>query len=130
MGQFAITSCYGYRTDPYPQFHQGLDFANVAGTPELAIAAGTVIMAGNAFDGYGNKVVIQHGPGLYSLYGHASRVLVSVGEHVEPGQAIMLEGATGDVTGPHLHLEIWNGLWSRMDPAPFLRAHGVPINAC
>jgi murein DD-endopeptidase MepM/ murein hydrolase activator NlpD len=130
MAQYTITSCYGYRTVPYTQFHQGIDFANAEGTPERAAAAGTVIMAGDDGDGYGNKVVIQHGPSSYTLYGHAEQVLVTVGQHVTAGQTISLEGATGDATGPHLHFEVWTALWTRIDPAPFLRSKGIPIDGC
>jgi murein DD-endopeptidase MepM/ murein hydrolase activator NlpD len=130
MAEFTLTSCYGYRTEPYTQFHQGIDFANVEGTPERAAAAGTVIMAGDDGDGYGNKVVIQHDSGLYTLYGHAEQVLVSVGQHVAAGQTISLEGATGDATGPHLHFEVWTALWTRIDPAPFLRGKGLTLDGC
>ncbi len=130
MAQFTLTSCYGYRTEPYTQFHQGIDFANAEGTPERAAAAGTVIMAGDDGDGYGNKVVIQHDTSLYTLYGHAEQVLVSVGQHVSAGQTISLEGATGDATGPHLHFEVWTALWNRIDPAPFLRAKGLALDGC
>ncbi len=123
----AITSCYGPR---WGSMHQGIDFANAEGTPIRAAAAGTVISAGDDGDGYGNKVVIQHGPGLFTLYGHSEQVLVQVGQWVTPGQVIALEGATGDATGPHLHFEVWTAMWSRIDPAPFLRAHGIPVNGC
>jgi murein DD-endopeptidase MepM/ murein hydrolase activator NlpD len=130
MRSFELTSCYGYRTDPYPQFHQGIDFANVPGTPNRAAHAGTVIMAGDNGDGYGRKVVISHGNNTYTLYGHGERVLVHVGQHVVAGQPVSLEGATGDVTGPHLHFEVWKGLWNRVNPGNYLRAHGVHLNGC
>lgn len=130
MKSFELTSCYGYRTDPYPQFHQGIDFANAPGTPNRAAHAGTVVMAGDNGDGYGRKVVISHGNGIYTLYGHGEKVLVHVGQHVKAGQPVSLEGATGDVTGPHLHFEVWKGLWNRLNPGNYLRAHGVHLNGC
>ncbi len=122
-----ITSCYGPR---WGTEHQGIDFANVTGTPIRAAAAGTVIAAGDDGDGYGNKVVIQHGPALFTLYGHGEQVLVQVGQRVAAGTVIALEGATGDATGPHLHFEVWTAMWSRIDPTPFLRANGIPVDGC
>jgi murein DD-endopeptidase MepM/ murein hydrolase activator NlpD len=130
MSQYTLTSCYGYRGDPYPENHPGIDFANAAGTPVLAAAAGKVISAGWNDGGYGNMVIISHAGGLYTLYGHASKVLVSVGQQVQPGQSIALEGATGDATGPHLHFEVWTAMWTPTDPAPFLRDHGVQLDGC
>jgi murein DD-endopeptidase MepM/ murein hydrolase activator NlpD len=127
MGKFELTSCYGPR---WGTEHQGIDFANVPGTPILAAGGGTVISAGWNAGGYGNMVIIQHGPSTYTLYGHSQRVLVHVGQHVTAGQPIALEGTTGDSTGPHLHFEVWNGMWSRIEPASFLRAHGVKLNGC
>jgi murein DD-endopeptidase MepM/ murein hydrolase activator NlpD len=127
MGHYEMTSCYGPR---WGTEHQGIDFANVAGTPELAAGAGTVLWAGWNDGGYGNFVVIDHGNSTWTLYGHAEQVLVSPGQHVEAGQEIALEGTTGDSTGPHLHFEVWNGLWSRIEPASFLRAHGVSLPGC
>jgi len=127
MAQFELTSCYGPR---WGTEHQGIDFANVPGTPELAVGAGTVILAGWNDGGYGNFVVIDHGNSTYSLYGHAQRVLVSAGDHVEPGQPVAEEGTTGDSTGPHLHFEVWNGMWSRIEPAAFLRDRGVALPGC
>jgi murein DD-endopeptidase MepM/ murein hydrolase activator NlpD len=128
MKSYKLTSCYEYRTDPYPQFHRGMDFANKAGTPIRSVHAGKVIMAGDDGDGYGNKVVIAHGDGTYALYGHGSKVVVKEGHKVRAGQVISHEGSTGDSTGPHLHFEIWKGEhWKRIEPAKFLRAHGVKM---
>jgi murein DD-endopeptidase MepM/ murein hydrolase activator NlpD len=128
MRSYDLTSCYEYRTDPYPQFHQGIDFANVSGTPIRSVHAGKVIMAGDNGDGYGNKVVVNHGDGTYALYGHGSRLAVHDGQKVVAGQVISYEGSSGDSTGPHLHFEIWKGSeWHRIEPAKFLRAHGVKV---
>jgi murein DD-endopeptidase MepM/ murein hydrolase activator NlpD len=128
MTDYELTSCYEYRTDPYPQFHKGIDFANKAGTPIRSVHAGKVIMAGDDGDGYGKKVVVDHGDGTYALYGHGSRVKVHEGQRVRAGQVIAHEGSSGDSTGPHLHFEIWKGSeWHRVEPAKFLRAHGVKV---
>jgi murein DD-endopeptidase MepM/ murein hydrolase activator NlpD len=127
MAKYQLTSCYGPR---WGTEHQGIDFAEPENGQELAAAAGTVIMAGWNDGGYGNFVVIDHGNSTYTLYGHANKVLVSAGQHVVAGQPISLEGSTGDSTGPHLHFEVWNGMWSRIEPASFLRAHGVSLPGC
>ncbi len=127
MGQYELTSCYGPR---WGTEHQGIDFANVAGTPELAAGAGTVLLAGWNNGGYGNFVVIDHGNSTYTLYGHAEKVLVSPASTSSAGQPIALEGTTGDSTGPHLHFEVWNGMWSRIEPAAFLRDRGVNLPGC
>jgi murein DD-endopeptidase MepM/ murein hydrolase activator NlpD len=120
----AITSCYGMR---WGVLHAGLDLAADAGTPIHAVGAGTVIAAGWAYSGYGISVVIDHGNGYLTHYAHQSRVAVSVGQKVAAGQTIGYEGSTGDSTGPHLHFEVHQGLWNQINPAPWLRAHGVSL---
>ena len=107
--------------------HEGIDFAQPEGTPILAAAAGTVVGAGWLYSGYGISVLIDNGNGIFTHYAHADEALVSAGQRVVPGQPIALEGATGDATGPHLHFEVQDGLWNQIDPAPFLRAHGVAV---
>jgi len=107
--------------------HQGIDFAGPNGTPIRSTGAGTVIAAGWVYSGYGISVVVDHGNGFLSHYAHAQKTLVGVGQTVTPGQPIAIEGSTGDSTGPHLHFEIHKGLWNQVDPAPWLRARGVPI---
>ncbi|MGX1668212.1 M23 family metallopeptidase [Streptomyces sp. NPDC055400] len=109
-------------------YHTGVDFVIPTGTPLKAIAAGTVVSAG--LDGaYGNEVVIQHADGKYSQYAHMSSLSVSSGQTVTEGQQIGLSGATGNVTGPHLHFEIRStpSYGSDMDPVAYLRAHGVSL---
>ncbi len=86
-------------------FHYGLDIAVNTGTPLLAIASGNVEYSGWR-GGYGRAVILDHGDGWRSLYGHASRLEVVEGQWVHQGQVIAQAGATGDATGPHLHLEI------------------------
>ena len=105
-----IASGFGYRIDPVyktPRMHAGLDFSAETGTPVYATGDGTVEIAGSQGDGYGNKVVINHGYGYETLYGHNSKVLVHTGEKVKRGQTIALVGSTGKSTGPHCHYEVW-----------------------
>ncbi|WP_435822890.1 M23 family metallopeptidase [Micromonospora arborensis] len=120
----SVTSCYGQR---WGTLHAGIDLALPSGTPIRAAAAGTVIQAGDASDGYGNSVFIDHGNGYLTHYAHQSRIAVTVGQKVKAGQVIGYEGATGDATGPHLHFEVHQGMWNQIDPAPFMRARGVDL---
>lgn len=104
-----FTSAFGWRLDPVTKdhtgFHDGVDIANSVGTPIYAAGAGKVILAGQN-SGYGLCVVIDHGNGIRTLYAHMSKVLVSVGDEVSKAERIGLMGATGRVTGPHLHFEV------------------------
>ncbi|MEU8016268.1 M23 family metallopeptidase [Micromonospora parva] len=120
----AVTSCYGQR---WGTLHAGIDLALPSGTPIRAAAAGTVTQAGDASDGYGNSVFVDHGNGYLTHYAHQSRIAVTVGQKVKAGQVIGYEGATGDATGPHLHFEVHQGMWNQIDPAPFMRARGVDL---
>lgn len=127
MADATITSCYGPRGG---MLHAGIDFALPAGTPVRAAFGGTVTKAGDAGDGYGISVVIDHGTGYLTHYAHLSTAKVSIGDPVDAGDTIGLEGSTGDSTGPHLHFEVHQGqLWNQIDPAPFLRERGVDV-AC
>ncbi|MEV4628980.1 M23 family metallopeptidase [Micromonospora sp. NPDC049523] len=120
-----VSSCYGMRGGV---LHAGIDLAEPENTPIHAVAAGTVITAGAAYDGYGISVVIDHGNGILTHYAHQNRTAVKVGDKVTPGQVIGYEGATGDATGPHLHFEVHQGgLWNQIDPAVFMRSHGVDL---
>jgi murein DD-endopeptidase MepM/ murein hydrolase activator NlpD len=116
-----ITSPYGYRLHPILNrriLHTGDDLAAGMGTPIHACLAGTVVIAGPQ-GGYGNAVVIDHGNGMATLYGHQSRIGVSVGQHVAAGQVIGYAGMTGLATGPHVHFEVRiNG--NPIDPTPYL----------
>ncbi|MBE7027464.1 MAG: hypothetical protein E7407_00335 [Ruminococcaceae bacterium] len=117
-----ISSPYGYRTHPVlgtRKFHSGIDLAAPGGSNILAAAGGTVRSAGwNG--GYGYCVVIDHGGGIATLYGHASKLLVSSGQKVSKGQVIALVGTTGMSTGNHLHFEVLkNG--ATTDPMAYLR---------
>jgi murein DD-endopeptidase MepM/ murein hydrolase activator NlpD len=109
-------------------YHTGVDFVVPTGTTIKAIAAGTVVSA--SYDGaYGNEVVIRHADGEYSQYAHMSQLSVSAGQTVTEGQQIGLSGATGNVTGPHLHFEIRTTPYygSDVDPVAYLRSHGVTV---
>ncbi|MFF7880766.1 peptidoglycan DD-metalloendopeptidase family protein [Streptomyces sp. NPDC020794] len=109
-------------------YHTGVDFVVPTGTTIKAVAAGTVVSAGWG-GAYGNQVVIQHADGRYSQYAHMSALSVSAGQTVTEGQQIGLSGATGNVTGPHLHFEIRTtpNYGSEVDPVAYLRSHGVAV---
>jgi murein DD-endopeptidase MepM/ murein hydrolase activator NlpD len=119
-------SPFGNRIDPFTQklsFHPGIDLVAPSGTPILAAAGGRVIFAGSK-GGYGNAVEIDHGNGLVTRYGHASRILVREGDLVLPRQPIAEIGSTGRSTGPHLHLEVLvNG--APVDPTGYLALFGA-----
>ena len=90
----------------YAHFHTGVDLAAVPGTPILAAADGIVVAVGHSGVGYGNYVIIAHGGGIMTLYGHLLETDVSVGDKVARGQRVGREGSTGWSTGPHLHFEV------------------------
>lgn len=103
-----LSSRSGMRADPFtgePDSHPGLDISADAGTPVYATADGTVSHAGYQ-GGYGNLIVLDHGFGLETRYGHLSRYQVKAGTHVKRGDLIGRVGATGRATGPHLHYEV------------------------
>ncbi|NUS18158.1 MAG: peptidoglycan DD-metalloendopeptidase family protein [Streptomyces sp.] len=108
--------------------HTGVDFLVWSGTAVHSVAAGTVVHAG-ADGAYGNDVIIKHADGKYTLYGHLTRPVVSVGQTVAEGQEIGVSGATGNVTGPHLHFEVRTtpSYGSDIDPVAYLAAHGVTV---
>ncbi len=97
-----------YNGSTYDYFHSGLDFCGQPGHNIYAPAAGRVVFSG-PLTVRGNTTIIDHGWGIYSVYMHQSEILVETGDLVESGQLIGLVGATGRVTGPHLHWEIWAG---------------------
>lgn len=119
-----LSSDYGYRRHPMGggvKFHHGVDIANKAGTLVGAAAAGTVSKVGYS-SSYGRYIVLTHGGGYETLYGHLSRQLVKTGQEVDQGQVIGREGDTGRSTGPHLHFEIHkNG--HNVDPQNYVRVH-------
>ncbi|MGW6026527.1 transglycosylase family protein [Streptomyces sp. NPDC055099] len=109
-------------------YHTGVDFPVATGTSVKAVAAGTVVSSGWG-GSYGYEVVIRHGDGKYSQYGHLSALTVKAGQKVGAGQRIARSGSTGNSTGPHLHFEIRTGpgFGSDVDPLAYLRAGGVRI---
>ena len=121
MSVLKVSSPFGWRFHPISgelDFHTGIDLEAAEGTEIRAVMAGEVQTAG--FDpSYGNYVVLDHFHGFTTLYAHCSRLLVQEGDRVRRGQVIAKVGATGDVTGPHLHLELrMNGIF--LNPAEAL----------
>jgi murein DD-endopeptidase MepM/ murein hydrolase activator NlpD len=116
-----VGSGYGMRTDPFTgqlSLHSGVDFAAPVGTPIFA-AAGGVVVSAEPHPDFGNLVEIDHGKGLSTMYAHASRTLVKIGDFVRKGQKIAEVGTTGRSTGPHLHFEVHvNG--APQNPARYL----------
>jgi murein DD-endopeptidase MepM/ murein hydrolase activator NlpD len=103
-----LSAGYGMRADPFNgerDFHPGLDISADKGTPILATAAGKVELAAPSGD-YGNLVVVDHGYGLVTRYGHLSKFAVWVGRQVKRGDVVGYVGSTGRATGPHLHYEV------------------------
>ncbi len=99
---------YGMKYDPftgYKRMHRGIDIANHRGTPIVTTADGKVVKVGNN-GGMGKAVVVDHGYGFRTLYGHLSKSEVKVGQRVKRGEVIALMGSTGYSTGPHLHYEV------------------------
>lgn len=116
-----IASGFGSRIDPVyktVKFHYGLDFAAPQGTPIYATADGTVTTAGSTGNGYGNHVVINHGYGYETLFGHMVRVKVTNGQSVKRGEVIGWVGSTGKSTGPHCHYEV-HKYGDKIDPIYF-----------
>ncbi|BBC92108.1 peptidoglycan DD-metalloendopeptidase family protein [Streptomyces griseofuscus] len=121
----------GYRVaGPYwsKGYHTGVDFLVPTGTAVHAAEAGEVVAAGWG-GSYGYQVVLRHSDGHYTQYGHLSAISVRVGQRVAAGGRIARSGATGNVTGPHLHFEVRTGpgFGTDIDPLGYLRAHGVRI---
>ncbi|MGQ0737861.1 MAG: M23 family metallopeptidase [Bacteroidota bacterium] len=116
-----VASGFGYRIDPVyktTKFHAGLDFSAPQGTPIYATADGIVSTSGNTGNGYGNHVIINHGYGYETLYGHMVRVKARAGQKVKRAEVIGWVGSTGKSTGPHCHYEVHkNG--EKIDPIYF-----------
>lgn len=104
-----ITSGFGHRISPFTgerAMHMGIDVASPIGTPIYAPADGIVIFAGKK-DGFGKFVMVAHGYGIVSHYGHIAQILVEPGQKLQRGTQIGTVGMTGRTTGPHLHYEVW-----------------------
>jgi murein DD-endopeptidase MepM/ murein hydrolase activator NlpD len=122
-GEIDMSSPFGMRMDPFmrgPAIHTGVDLRGDAGEPAHVTANGTVTIA-SWQGGYGNMIEVDHHNGLSTRYGHLSKILVKVGQHVGMGDVIGLIGSTGRSTGPHLHYETRIND-SAVDPQKFLRA--------
>lgn len=118
-----ITSPFGNRLHPIQgvyKYHSGIDIGNAGyGAPVLATADGIVTYAG-VMSGYGNCVMINHGSGIVTLYGHGQTIYATLGQTVKQGDVIMAVGSTGNSTGPHLHFEVRkDGVAT--SPIPFLK---------
>lgn len=117
-----FTSGFGFRTHPIyhvRKFHEGIDITARKGTPVYAASSGKVIISGNMKDGYGNKVVIDHGNGYRTLYAHLDKILVKWGQEVNLAQQIGKVGNTGGSVSPHLHYEVQKNNYV-IDPLPYL----------
>ena len=104
-----ISAYFGFRSDPFTHratMHYGIDFTGSVGTPIHATGDGIVVDAEYSFSGYGKQVVIDHGFGYKTRYGHLSKIEVKPGDKVKRGQIVGLLGSTGRSTGPHLHYEV------------------------
>ncbi|MFT4044750.1 MAG: M23 family metallopeptidase [Gordonia sp. (in: high G+C Gram-positive bacteria)] len=127
LGTYEFTSGFAMR---WGSFHGGIDFAAPLGTPIHAATDGVVIEAGPA-SGYGNWIQIRADDGTVTMYGHmaSAGVLVHQGQHVTAGDVIALVGSEGFSTGPHCHFEVWKNGTMKIDPMPWLAAHGVRLSA-
>lgn len=127
MRHYRYTSKYGQRwLNGSQRMHAGIDLGGIrSGTPISAVHDGTVILS-RWNGGYGNNVVIDHGNGLTSVYGHGSKLLVKEGQQIKAGEEIMLAGNTGHSFGVHLHLEIRINDRT-VEPIKFLKERGVDI---
>ncbi|MFE0650855.1 M23 family metallopeptidase [Streptomyces sp. NPDC059534] len=125
---YVLTGYYGQRGSWSRGYHTGQDFAVPTGTAVRAAGPGRVVAAGYGRS-YGYEVVIRHPDGRYTQYAHLSRIDVSRGQSVSGGQRIARSGATGRVTGPHLHFEVRTTPYfgSDVDPLASLRGHGVRV---
>ena len=115
----ALTSAYGVRwRGILPGIHRGVDLDVPTGTPVRSMAPGRVRFAGT-MDGFGRVVWVDHGGAVLTVYAHLSELRVESRQAVDGGEVLGLSGASGDVTAPHLHFEVWR--WGRpVDPVPLL----------
>lgn len=121
---YTLTATFGETSSYWETYHTGLDFAAASGTPLVAVTSGEITSAG--YDGaYGNKTVLTLDDGTEIWYCHQTTIEVSAGQEVAPGDQIGTVGATGNVTGPHLHLEVRPGGGDPVDPDAALEEHGV-----
>jgi murein DD-endopeptidase MepM/ murein hydrolase activator NlpD len=123
-GVYHLTARFGDYSSLWSHFHTGLDFAAPTGTPIMAVAGGTITET--AYSGaYGNRTIETLADGTELWYCHQNEFGTSVGAVVRPGQVIGYIGSTGNVTGPHLHLEVHPGGGDPVDPFTALEVHGL-----
>lgn len=123
---YHLTARFGQASGLWARRHTGLDFAGPSGTTIVSVAAGTVVSTG--YEGaYGNRTIVRLLDGTEVWYCHQSRIAVSPGQQVRPGEVIGYTGSTGNVTGPHLHFEVHPGGGAAVDPEPVFRDHSVPL---
>ncbi|MFA5827200.1 MAG: M23 family metallopeptidase, partial [Candidatus Paceibacterota bacterium] len=118
--EYQTRNVAGYFINPVPAYarrsqglhgpgNRGVDLAAPTGTPILASASGTVLLARKGWNGaYGNMIIINHPNGTKTLYAHLSKIATSTGDYVSQGEVIGYVGSTGRSTGPHLHFEVFN----------------------
>jgi murein DD-endopeptidase MepM/ murein hydrolase activator NlpD len=123
-GVYHLTARFGDYSSLWANFHTGLDFAAPTGTPIMAVAGGTITEVGYS-GAYGNRTIETLPDGTQLWYCHQNEFATAVGDSVNPGQVIGYVGSTGNVTGPHLHLEVHPGGGDPVDPYPALVAHGL-----
>ena len=121
---YTLTARFGDTSGLWATYHTGLDFAAPSGTPLVAVAEGTITSVGYA-GAYGNRTIVTLADGAQIWYCHQTSFAVRQGQTVRPGQLIGYVGSTGNVTGPHLHLEVRPGGGDPVDPYGALVAHGV-----
>jgi murein DD-endopeptidase MepM/ murein hydrolase activator NlpD len=118
------SSLFGRRDDPFAlgdgEFHSGIDFAAPQNTPIYATGPGIIASLGDSEGGLGKSIRINHGYGIYSVFGHCSQFKVTEGQYVQRGELIGLVGSTGKATGSHVHYEVHIGYDPPMDPKEFI----------
>lgn len=122
LREYTLTSKFGQR---WGKLHAGIDLGAPEGTAYHAVARGKVVLA-RANGGYGNCIMIDHGDGIVSVYGHSQKILVKEGQMVEAGDVIGKVGNTGYSFGAHLHLEI-RIADKQQDPIPYLKGKGADV---
>ena len=126
LTSYRVTATFGQSSYLWSTVHTGIDLAAPTGTSVGAVGAGVVISA--SYDGsYGNKVVVRHDDGTETWYAHMNTIESQVGQAVEAGTLIGTVGSTGNVTGPHLHLEVRPGGGEPVDPGAAFMTRGLPL---
>ncbi|HZG04819.1 MAG TPA: M23 family metallopeptidase [Streptomyces sp.] len=127
-GDYRVTAAYGIPGNWQAGRHTGIDFAMPVGTPVYSVGSGTVVFAGRS-GAYGKAATIRMDDDHYTLFAHLSELSVRTGDRVRAGSRVGSSGATGRVTGPHLHFEVrtGRGYGSDVDPVAYLARRGVQL---